>query len=76
MVPWSDPHNADPAYTRAYQKAWAALCTYIQPDGQVTEICAGTGQQNNAQFYLNRPRRIGDFHGQAPTLWFASALLA
>lgn len=66
----------DPRYTTAYQKAWSALCTYIQPDGQVTEVCAGTGQQNNAQFYLNRPRRIGDFHGQAPTLWFATALLA
>ena len=66
----------DPAYTRGYQKAWAALSTYVQPDGQLREICVGTGQQNNINYYLNRPRRTGDFHGQAPLLWFASALLA
>lgn len=66
----------DPAYTTAYQKAWAALSTYVQPDGKLREVCAGTGQQNNAQFYLNRPRNIGDFHGQAPLLWFAGALVA
>ena len=66
----------DPAYTRGYQKAWAALSTYVEPDGQLREICVGTGQQNNVEYYLNRPRRTGDFHGQAPLLWFASALLA
>lgn len=66
----------DPAYTRAYQKAWAALDTYVQPDGQLREVCVGTGQQNNPQYYLNRPRRAGDFHGQAPMLWLSNALAA
>jgi hypothetical protein len=27
------------------------------------------------EFYLNRPRITGDFHGQAPILWFAYCLL-
>jgi len=27
------------------------------------------------QFYLNRPRVAGDYHGQAPLLWTAAALL-
>ena len=67
---------SDPAYTRGYQKAWAALSTYVQPDGQLREICIGTGQQNNVEYYLNRPRRTGDFHGQAPLLWFAKSLVA
>ena len=26
-------------------------------------------------YYLDRERRTGDFHGQAPVLWCASALL-
>jgi hypothetical protein len=27
------------------------------------------------KFYLDRPRRTGDLHGQSPLLWTASALM-
>lgn len=66
----------DPAYTQAYRKAWTTLATYVQPDGKLREIGAGTGLADNAQFYLDRPRRIGDNHGQAPLLWLVNALEA
>ena len=65
----------DEKYTQTYQKAWLALTDYITNDGKVTDVCIGTGQQNDIDYYLNRPRVTGDFHGQAPTLWFAWALL-
>lgn len=65
----------DPKYTEAYQKAWLALCDYVNEDGKLTDVCIGTGQQNNIEYYLNRPKVTGDFHGQAPTLWFAWSLL-
>ncbi|MBN2686528.1 MAG: glycoside hydrolase family 88 protein [Pontiellaceae bacterium] len=65
----------DPKYTESYQKAWLALTDYVTPNGKVTDVCVGTGQQNNKQYYLNRPKTTGDFHGQAPTLWFAAELL-
>ncbi|MDA3927591.1 MAG: glycoside hydrolase family 88 protein [Prolixibacteraceae bacterium] len=66
----------DQIYTEAYQKAWLALCDYVSLDGKVTDVCVGTGQQNDINYYLNRPKITGDFHGQAPLLWFAWSLLS
>ena len=65
---------ADPAYTRAYTRAWSALSAYVQQDGQLTSVCVGTGQSKDANYYLTRPTVTGDLHGQAALLWFASAL--
>lgn len=31
--------------------------------------------QDKPDDYLDRPRQTGDFHGQAPLLWFATALV-
>ncbi|NIJ19593.1 rhamnogalacturonyl hydrolase YesR [Sphingomonas naasensis] len=64
----------DPAYARAYRRAWAALAAYVQPDGQVTDVCVGTNKADNVAHYLNRPRATGDLHGQAALLWFAAEL--
>ncbi|NWJ49813.1 MAG: glycoside hydrolase family 88 protein [Bacteroidetes bacterium] len=62
-------------YAPAARKAWIALCSYINKDGDVTNICEGTNKENNYQYYLNRQKRTGDLHGQAPVLWCATALL-
>jgi hypothetical protein len=35
----------------------------------------GTSPATQVQYYLDRPRSTGDFHGQAPLLWTASALM-
>jgi unsaturated rhamnogalacturonyl hydrolase len=63
-------------FVPAYQKAWLSLVKYINEDGKVTEVCAGTGKSDDMEYYLNRPRNTGDLHGQAPVLWFAYSLLA
>jgi len=63
-------------FTPAYQKAWKVLVGYIGEDGEVTDVCAGTGKGDNIDYYLDRPRITGDLHGQAPVLWFAYSLLA
>jgi rhamnogalacturonyl hydrolase YesR len=65
-----------PEFTQAYQKAWLALVKYVNVDGKVSEVCAGTGQSADINYYLTRPRITGDFHGQAPILWFAYRLLS
>jgi unsaturated rhamnogalacturonyl hydrolase len=65
----------DPAYTDAYRKAWTQLATYVEPDGSLREVCVGTGQSKTPDYYIARPRQTGDFHGQAPLLWFATALV-
>lgn len=62
-------------YGPAARKGWVSLCSYIDDKGDVSEICIGTNKKNDYQFYLNRPRVIGDLHGQAPILWCATALL-
>ena len=63
-------------YSEASRKAWNALTTYINDDGKIREVCIGTGQSKDVNFYLTRPRTTGDLHGQAPILWFAYSLLA
>jgi unsaturated rhamnogalacturonyl hydrolase len=64
-----------PAYGRAAEKAWRALASYVDESGRLREVCAGTGQEDDVAFYLARPRVVGDLHGQAALLWFASALI-
>lgn len=62
-------------YAPAARKAWLALVSYLEPDGNIREVCIGTNKGFSEQYYLDRPRRTGDLHGQAPMLWCAMALL-
>ncbi len=62
-------------YGAAARKAWLALVTYINDKAEITDVCEGTGKKNDRQYYLDRKRITGDFHGQAPLLWCVSALL-
>lgn len=64
------------AYRPRVERAWAALVGLLDDEANLKEICVGTGQSGDRQFYLDRPRHAGDFHGQAPLLWLADALLA
>ncbi len=51
------------------------MVSYIEPNGDIRNVCQGTGKQNDLQYYLDRLRFTGDLHGQAPILWCASAFL-
>jgi rhamnogalacturonyl hydrolase YesR len=71
-------------YGPAARKAWLGLITYLNPDANLRDVCAGTNKSAQTvgpdlavqlQYYKDRPRRVGDLHGQAPILWSASALL-
>ena len=62
-------------YGMVARNAWMALVSYINADGDVTEVCVGTNKLNDRQYYYDRPRRAGDYHGQAPVMWCAYALL-
>jgi rhamnogalacturonyl hydrolase YesR len=62
-------------YGAAARKAWLSLVRYINTEDNVTEVCEGTGTSDNRAHYMNRKRNIGDFHGQAPMLWCAVALI-
>jgi unsaturated rhamnogalacturonyl hydrolase len=62
-------------YGPAARKGWLGLVTYLEPNGDLRNVCEGTGKQNDLSYYLARGRNTGDLHGQAPLLWSASALL-
>ncbi|WP_295122815.1 glycoside hydrolase family 88 protein [uncultured Chitinophaga sp.] len=61
-------------YGPVARKAWLALVSYINEDGDVRDVCEGTNKKNDKQYYLDRKRLTGDLHGQAPLLWCATAL--
>lgn len=62
-------------YAPAARKAWMALVPYVNEKGAVSEVCVGTNKKNDKQYYYDRPRRTGDYHGQAPYLWCVAALM-
>jgi unsaturated rhamnogalacturonyl hydrolase len=68
---WLDPKE----YGDCARQGWIGLCDYVDAKGNLREICVGTGQNKDTQYYLDRPRSTGDLHGQAPALWCAWALL-
>ena len=69
---WLDAQTYGPAA----RKAWLALVqNYIDEDGNVRDVCQGMGQRASVEGYLAAQKVLGDYHGQAPILWCASALL-
>lgn len=62
-------------YAPAARKGWLGLVSYLDPQGDVRNVCEGTSKKNDRQYYLDRQRLTGDLHGQAPILWSATALL-
>jgi len=71
-------------YGPAARKAWLGLVNHIDTQANVTDVCVGTNKahaevganpETQLKYYLDRTRRTGDLHGQAPILWSATALL-
>jgi unsaturated rhamnogalacturonyl hydrolase len=63
------------AYGPVARKGWIAVAGYIDQNSNLTSVCEGTGKKNDLEYYLERKRITGDFHGHAAVLWAASALL-
>jgi rhamnogalacturonyl hydrolase YesR len=71
-------------YGPAARRAWLGLVSHLNKDALVTDVCVGTNKANlevgpdvdkQLKFYMDRPRQVGDLHGQSPILWSASALM-
>jgi rhamnogalacturonyl hydrolase YesR len=62
-------------YAPVARKAWIALTKYVNDKGAVSEVCVGTNKKNDKQYYYDRPRNTGDYHGQAAYMWCVNALL-
>ena len=62
-------------YGEAARRAWLGLVKHIDENANVTDVCIGTNKGFSVQYYLDRERKTGDLHGQAPILWTATALM-
>jgi unsaturated rhamnogalacturonyl hydrolase len=62
-------------YGSSARKAWLALVKHLDNEANVSDVCVGTNKGFTVQYYLERDRKVGDLHGQAPLLWSATALL-
>jgi rhamnogalacturonyl hydrolase YesR len=47
---------------------WAGIKSKVQPDGQVQDICVGTGIKDDLGFYYERPTELNDIHGLGAVL--------
>ena len=71
-------------YKEPTKKSWLALSTHLNSDGKVRDVCVGTNKASQTvrsgpgpqmlQYYLTRPKAVGDFHGQAAFIWAAWAM--
>jgi len=62
-------------YPANVENAWKALAGYVNEKGEVENVCVGTNAKNNKKHYLTRPKKTGNFHGQAAVLWAATAIM-
>jgi len=61
---WIDKRYASIALT-----GWEGLkAQKITPEGQIKDICAGTGIENDMTFYYRRPALVNDTHGLGPII--------
>jgi unsaturated rhamnogalacturonyl hydrolase len=65
----------DATYGPPARRAWLAVVGYVDQNDNLTSVCEGTGKKDDLDYYLTRKRITGDFHGQAPVIWAATALL-
>ena len=64
----------DKSFYQIALKGFNGLLNKVK-DGRLEDVCVGTDEGKFYNHYLNRPRIAGDFHGQAPLLWAAVAML-
>jgi unsaturated rhamnogalacturonyl hydrolase len=62
-------------YLPVVERGFQALAGYVNSNGEVSDICVGTGEGSNLQFYFDRPRSTGDYHGQAAVIWAAAGII-
>ena len=59
------------------ERAWQAAAGGIGPNGEIAQVCVGTGPLASLSDYLERPASDGvDARGGGFALWFAVAMMA
>jgi rhamnogalacturonyl hydrolase YesR len=58
----------DKRYASIALRGWEGLQTKIRGDGQLEDICIGTGIREDMIFYYKRPKRLNESHGLGAVL--------
>ncbi len=53
----------DPTYMTIAREGWKGLASKVTDDGQLQDVCVGTGIEDNIEFYYTRPTKLNDTHG-------------
>ncbi len=79
---WLPADTYGPAARKAWltdaRPTWTAAPTCVRSapgPARPPPAAVAPPQSSQNAYYLARPRNVGDFHGQAPYLWSASALM-
>jgi rhamnogalacturonyl hydrolase YesR len=62
-------------YGMATERGMKALASYVDDQGRLENVCIGTSLGETIEFYLDRPRKTGDAHGQAGLLWAIASMI-
>lgn len=55
-------------YLSIAKNGWKGIVSKIQADGQVEDICIGTGISDSIVYYYSRPTQLNDIHGLGAVL--------
>jgi len=65
----------DHTYGAVALTGWNALKTNILPNGQIKNVCIGTGFSDDIVYYYHRPTSMFALHGYGPTLMAGSEII-
>jgi len=51
-----------PQYMPVAREGWKALAAKITADGEIPDVCIGTGIETDLKFYYTRPTALNDSH--------------
>ncbi|MBZ4190412.1 glycoside hydrolase family 88/105 protein [Niabella beijingensis] len=63
------------SYKSIAMEGWKGLVEKIRPDGNIADVCIGTGIADNVSFYYNRPKVVNDFHALGAVLLAGTEML-
>lgn len=63
------------SYLPIAEDGWQGLMKKVTPNGELQDVCIGTGMRENIKFYYERPTKLNDFHGAGAFLLAASEMI-
>lgn len=64
-----------PAFGPIALLGWHAVQSAVNGNGQVENVCVGTGMGFDAAFYAHRPVHVMAAHGYGPTIWAGAEII-